>query len=329
MLPLSQIQALRATVTDDWCSAAADAVAERWAVPPGAARWWRSSASHVFVVPDGGTGEGARYLRFVPAHLPAAARLVAGAQVHTRLHDDGAPVARLVRSASGEVVERVRTGVGDVVAYAVRQAQGVEREVDDLDADAARTWGAALGELHRHGGDPGPGDPVAELVEAFAPHVRTDDPELASAARTLSAAGAELPPGPRVVGHGDLELDNLRWDGDRITCFDLDEAAAVPAAADVASAVRDLVGTDPAAPEHPRLLDAFLDGYRRSTGTDVDRRSLQVHGAALAAGRLSAAPDVLDVAGGPAWLADLRTHLEDHYARQRALVVATARAIEA
>lgn len=281
------------------------------------------------MVPDGGTGEGARYLRFVPAHLPVAARLLTGAEVHARLHDGGAPVARLERSTSGEVVERVRTGVGDVVAYAVRQAPGVEREVDDLDADAARTWGAALGELHRHGGDPGPGDPVAEPGEAFARHVRADDPELASAARTLSAAVAELPPGPRVVGHGDLELDNLRWDADCITCFDLDEAAAAPAAADVASAVRDLVGTDPAAPARPHLLDAFLDGYRRSTGTDVDRRSLRVHGAALAARQLTAAPDVLDVAEGPAWLADLRTHLEDHYARQRALVVATARAVEA
>jgi Ser/Thr protein kinase RdoA (MazF antagonist) len=326
MLPLSEIQRLKSTVTDDWRSTVADAVAARWEIAPGAARWWRSSASHVFVVPDGGTGGGACYLRFVPAHLPAADRLAAGARTHARLHDAGARVADAVRSPSGDVVETVPTAVGQVVAYAVRQAPGLERDVDDLDDAAARAWGAALGDLHRRGGDV---EPTEDGTDPFSRLAEIDDLELAAAARALGRAFDERAHGPLVVGHGDFEFDNLRWDGEGVTCFDLDESGPMPVAADIASAVRDLVGSDPGAPAHPHLLLAFLRGYESASGTRVTAEALLLAGAALAAHQLLESTGVLDVADGPGWLTDLRARLDEHYARQRGIVLATARATAA
>ena len=66
MLPLSRIRALHRTVDDAWRSPVVDAVAEAWDVPAGEALVWRSSASHVAVVPSGARGaDRPVYLRFV------------------------------------------------------------------------------------------------------------------------------------------------------------------------------------------------------------------------------------------------------------------------
>lgn len=63
MMPLPEIDRLKRTVTPAWDSPVADQVAAARGYPAGIARWWRSSASRVFVLPD---PHGKRYLRFVP-----------------------------------------------------------------------------------------------------------------------------------------------------------------------------------------------------------------------------------------------------------------------
>ncbi|MGA4837927.1 hypothetical protein [Streptomyces sp. G45] len=52
MVHLGEISTLARLVNKGWQSPVADAVAARWDRPAGTARWWRSSASHVFVLPD-------------------------------------------------------------------------------------------------------------------------------------------------------------------------------------------------------------------------------------------------------------------------------------
>ena len=68
---------------------------------------------------------------------------------------------------------------------------------------------------------------------------------IAAAEEWLS--GRELDSG---ICHGDVSLDNLHVDGDRIVFYDLDRAGNGPRAADLAGV---------AATAH---FDAFLDGYR-------------------------------------------------------------------
>ena len=73
MLPLSEIARVGSTVDASWRSPVADAVAAAWGIAPGGARWLRSSATHVFVVPPDADARGVLFVRFVPgvaAHRP-------------------------------------------------------------------------------------------------------------------------------------------------------------------------------------------------------------------------------------------------------------------
>jgi Ser/Thr protein kinase RdoA (MazF antagonist) len=105
----------------------------------------------------------------------------------------------------------------------------------------------------------------------------------------------------------------------------------MPAAADVASAVRDLLGQRPGTPEHPELLEAFLAGYQHGSGLAVSIDELLLHRAALAAQQFLRAPAVLDMddtvleAPGNDWLTELYGSLASHYEDQRGIVLATAR----
>lgn len=323
MLPLTHIANVRETVDDEWRSPAADAVGERWGIPDGGLRFWRSSAAHVFVLPPGRDARGVLYARFAPTDRPAGLNLERGARLHARLDDAGARVANLVRSRSGHAVERVSTPVGEMVACVLRRVDGEELHLDELDLGRAAAWGKALAGFHEKAG--GVAQEVLPSSDPFAGLAgRKEDPQLAVAARELGKLPAREH-GPFVIGHGDFELDNLRWSAGMPTCFDLDESGAMPAAADVASAVRDLLGPRPGSPRHPELLGAFLDGYREPAGHSVSPEDLLLHRAALAAQQLVQAPDVMDAEpSGGGWLGGLAAALTRHYAEQRGIVLATA-----
>ncbi|WP_455836890.1 phosphotransferase [Pseudarthrobacter siccitolerans] len=331
MLPLSQIAEMRSTVDGDWRSPVADAVGRHWDIPAGVLRYWRSSAAHVFVIPPGGDGRGVLYARFAPASSTAGARLHRGARLHARLSDSGAPVAELVRSSAGRAVELIPTLVGEMAACVVRRVDGDELDVDELDADAAAAWGAALARFHLAAGRVESAD-GNEPADVFAGLVSHSDQDLAHAAHALSVLLESREPGPLLIGHGDFELDNLRWSQGHATCFDLDESGVMPAAADVASAVRDLLGKSPGAPEHPELLEAFLSGYERRAGLAVSLEDLHLRRAALAARQILEASAVLDLdatvpesEGG--WLTELNSSLAGHYAEERNIVLATAQVL--
>ena len=121
MLRLSEIRRLKESVDAEWRSEVADPVAATWGIAPGAARWWRSSATHVFVVP----GSPRRYLRFVPAESDAAVRLRRGAELAAAFPDvDGLVLARPLPSAAGDRVSTVETTLGPMTAVLVEEARG-------------------------------------------------------------------------------------------------------------------------------------------------------------------------------------------------------------
>jgi Ser/Thr protein kinase RdoA (MazF antagonist) len=332
MLPLSQISGMKATVDSEWRSPVADAVGRKWGIPAGALRYWRSSAAHVFVLPPQGDAHGVLYARFAPAGSTAGARLQRGAQLHARLSDAEAPVAGLVRSGEGRPVELVPTPLGHVAACVVRRVDGEELDTDGLDAGAAAAWGAALAGFHQ-AADALSSTVPQQQANVFARLMAHPDQDLRKAAQILTLLTERLGPGPNVLGHGDFELDNLRWSQGRVTCFDLDECGLMPAATDVASAVRDLLGSTPDVPEHPELLDAFLAGYQQSSGLAVTLEELQVHRAALSARQVLEAPAILDLDAtilettGNGWLKELNDSLAGHYEDQRNIVLSTARAL--
>ncbi|MFD5556852.1 phosphotransferase enzyme family protein [Streptomyces sp. NPDC127068] len=328
MMPLVEINDMAHAVDDDtWCSPVADAVAHHWGCEPGAAKWWRSSASHVFVVPEmPGTGLRA-YLRFVPASSRAFDRLEGVAELMDRLADRGTAVVRPLRTTSGERVATVETPTGTVRAMCVPAAPGEETEADDLSRDRARCWGALLAEVHDRSVDLGGGLPDFHAALPRAGELFGDDTALVGAVETLCAHLAELPRDPARYGvvHGDFELDNLAWRGDRATAFDFDEAARSWYAADIASAVRDLTTAGEAgSARHAERLDAFVTGYRTVRPlSDDDLALLPLFTAANAALGLVGLHGVLDAPddGREDKLSELRRNLLAYQAEQRATVL--------
>lgn len=213
-------------------------------------------------------------------------------------------------------------------ASVLGKVDGDELDVEELDGGAAAAWGAALGTFHQAAGRPDKAaqskrsDPFTALASARA---ALENPELAEAAKILSKVLTASPATPLVFGHGDFELDNLRWADGWPTCFDLDESGAMEAAADVASAARDLLGPRPGSPDHPELLTAFLQGYQRTSGRTIEPQELTLPRAAFAAQQLLQATEVLDLhSRAVGWLHELDGSLRAHYRVQHDLLLMTA-----
>lgn len=145
MMPLSEIRRMKDSVDADWRSPAADQLAQAWGLGPGSARWWRSSASHVFVVP----GDPRRFLRFVREGTGAASRLRNGAELASSLSTvDGLWIARPLPAESGDLVPTVDTDFGPMAAMLVDEAPGETLEDSSLTPKQARAWGQALALFH-------------------------------------------------------------------------------------------------------------------------------------------------------------------------------------
>ncbi|HZM79057.1 MAG TPA: phosphotransferase [Candidatus Limnocylindrales bacterium] len=294
MMPVRLISLLDKTIDDDRRSPVADIVARSWDLPPGSARWWRSSACHVFLVPPAG------YLRFVPDEVRAAESFAAIAALMAELSGRGLGVVAPVPSAYGRQTETVQTSLGTMHAMLLTAAPGEPIGVEDLTGQQAQAWGTALARLHATtlGTEPR-GGLFAELSDL-------DD---RTSAALLLAQLAEVPPDDVGLVHGDFELDNLAWSGGIPVAYDFDEATVSWFAADVAIAVRDIAN-------RPNLLAEFLSGYRQIR--PLDTTHLKLFARAQAACSIVRARRALAGAGDE--LPDLQARLRRHIERQRLIV---------
>jgi Ser/Thr protein kinase RdoA (MazF antagonist) len=323
MMSVTAIHRLVQTVDDQRRSPISDAVAAAWAYPPGAARHWRSSASHVFMVER--TPVGRAYLRFVPAAHRQRDELLRVAQVMHDLGVRGVAVALPVPSRSDALVETVPTELGDMHAMVVREASGEQLEVAALTADRTMAWGTALARLHCYDGDAGRRlpEPFGELPNVA--EALPEDPELIAAAARITRRLDDLPRDRARFGfvHGDFELDNLCWNGSHAVAYDFDEAARSWFVADIAAAVRDLGAA---------ALDAFVAGYRQvSPLPDGDLALLPLFSAAHAACSVVRVRSALDASqpDEPPWLRQLRQKLVSYVDRQRLAAIAVGRTMGA
>jgi Ser/Thr protein kinase RdoA (MazF antagonist) len=130
------------------------------------------------------------------------------------------------------------------------------------------------------------------------------------------------------VVHGDFELDNMAWVGNRPVAYDFDEAAVSWFAADIAYAVRDLTDiAGYAAGEHRAQFDGFIAGYRSLRPLDdQDLGRLPLFAGLHAAASLVRIARALgDPAGDePGWLVGLRDKLTETARIHRQLVINAA-----
>jgi Ser/Thr protein kinase RdoA (MazF antagonist) len=317
MLPLSEISRLNDTVDTNWRSPIADTVSAAWGYRPGAALYWRSRASHVFVVLNEDRTQREGFLRCVPAHLISRHQVEAVAALMACPAEAGAATVPILRSSTGDLVETIDVGGWHVHATLVANAGGAPMDLDDLTPESAQAWGAALGRLHCDGDvaateislPDGP-ERIYQALTGFDGHA-----VLGEVAAVVRSRLATMPRNANCYGliHGDFELDNLAWVDGAPIAYDFDEAERSWFAADIASAIRDLVPEPRALAESPSaVLAAFLAGYRRERPTmvvDLDQlvlftvvnalRSLTRLGPALTEDPEEGRGLVADVASGP------------------------------
>jgi Ser/Thr protein kinase RdoA (MazF antagonist) len=328
-MTLSEIVGMGATVDHCGRSEVADVAAAMWGLPAGEARFWRSSASHVFVVDCPAAETGRAYLRFVPESWRPRALVVAVAELMCQYSRAGLAVATLMTSVHGQLVETIPTARGRVHAMLVAEAPGRPIEVADLTEQRARAWGAALARLHCHEVGGRLTESLAESLGDLqrAAQVLADDRPIAGAVARLQADLDRLPRHADCFGivHGDFELDNLAWSGDTATAYDFDEAGRSWFVADIAYALRDLQQAPTAQIDTPATA-AFLTGYR--TVRDLPGTNLTwlpLFTAAHAAAWLMRLPAILDSGPSPSdppWLPALREKLLKKADWQRTLILA-------
>jgi len=338
VLPLSEIARLRATVDDRWRSPVADAAVARWGRPPGSALFWRSSARHVFVVLDESGTRREAYLRLAPDRVLGREVIETVTAVNAALAAHGLDVVRPVPSVDGRFVESVDTAEGVFHAVLVTAAAGEQLDVDALTEARARAWGTALARFHRIGAAVLTGGVAADGLTALPDGLTRlrvtvplldGDPPVARAARVVLERAEAMPRDQGCYGlvHLDFELDNLTWSAETPVVFDLDEMERSWYAADLASAVRDLVPEPLALLDGPvPALDGVLAGYgEEGFAEPPDGPTLALFTAVNAIRSLARLlpvlaeePVTLSVMNGEG---DLRQVLEAYALRQRTIVL--------
>lgn len=136
--------------------------------------------------------------------------------------------------------------------------------------------GALAARIH-HAAPPRSGDGLTALLGKLDRHLDGARSHLSPGdetfMRAVTATVGTLPALDQVPTHGDLQLRNLRWDGQSGDLYVIDFERAEPG-----PAVRDLVRLTDTWTGRPDLRQAFLDGYGRSL-TSVEEQHLAVHSA--------------------------------------------------
>ncbi|MCB0188286.1 MAG: phosphotransferase, partial [Caldilineaceae bacterium] len=221
MMTLRLMQAVVATVSEQWESPLADEVLQRWDHNGDSAKFWRASTNFVFFFKQAGQD---CVLRFNHADERTLSAMQGEIDFVNGLATQGIPVAKPIRSRNGHYVESVATALGTFYATAFEALQGEQWEVEDLTPQQFVAWGQALGALH---------NASAKLTVAGRP---TWQDHLAMAAALIPAQETaahqtlemlrqqlhQLPVNAENFGliHYDFELDNLIWDGETAGIID-------------------------------------------------------------------------------------------------------------
>ncbi len=316
MMTLRTMQAVVATVDEQWESPLADAILERWAHDEtDRAKYWRASANFIFFFK--GAGQDA-VLRFNHAAERSVAAIRAELAFVNALADRGVRVAKPIPSLAGNEVESVATANGTFHAVAFAALQGEQHEIEALSPAQFVQWGKTLGDLHnaaaeiRITGRPSWRDQLATVAQ-----ILPADERLAQrAVEKLQSQFDQLAVDEENFGliHYDFELDNLIWHGEEIGIIDFDDSLSCWFVADIAFALRDLFddNANKVNLQDPMLLQ-FLTGYRSVRA--VDDTTLQqiplflcLHNL-VAYARLHRALTAVDPAGELPWMAALREKL--------------------
>lgn len=264
MMKLTLMKRFFDTVNEEWRSPIADEIAAMWFMGEKTVRVLRASANFVARVDH---AEQKYFLRFNHSSERTVEFIEAELNYIQHLTSQGMRANRPVRSLSGRYVESVSTEMGVFHAVLFEAAEGVQRELSDLDLDGFERWGRALGEVHE--ASIGYRDLAIPAWTDEAATVRRILPETEEVIlRELEAVEERLKTlhvndGNYGIIHYDFELDNLLWEDGVVSVIDFDDCVRHWFVMDFACALQDLLD------EHSGGFDmteerfaAFLRGYR-------------------------------------------------------------------
>lgn len=217
----------------------------------GAARRWhgaslahvRSSMNHIFRLrlPDERIG----YLRLTPVAYRRPDALAAEMTFIEQVATAGVAVARPIRSVTGAYIETIDDAPQGYHAAVFEALAGRQFTLEDMDEMQFRAWGRTLAHLHQ--ASQALQSPLGRPSwESDVRAARASLPAGESAAASiLDATLAWLRAHPAHgeeygLIHGDAELDNIIWDGERPQLLDFDSSVYAPYGLDIAIALQDV-----------------------------------------------------------------------------------------
>ncbi|CAN5646080.1 phosphotransferase enzyme family protein [soil metagenome] len=314
-MKLSTMQAVVATVNEQWESPLADTLLAAWAHDAEPAKYWRASANFIFFFKQAGRDH---VLRFNHASERTRDTIQAEIDYVNYLAAAGITVAKPIRSLAGHHVESSSTAHGLFHVVAFEALPGELLEFDTLTPEQFMRWGQALGKLHQaaqsytHAGRPTWADHVTMVAETLSADEHAAHQALAEVDEQLK----QCPIKPQNFGliHYDFELDNLVWQAEQPGLIDFDDSAWYWFAADIAFALRDLFGDSAAKVDlqHPTFKQ-FIEGYRSVRPIDqaeLDQlpRLMRLHNL-ISFAKLHRTLSVGPLVDEPAWLVALRQKL--------------------
>lgn len=300
--------------------------AQRWTSDPNPVSYIRSSTTFAFIFHREGQNT---ILRMQHSSDTSQDRIVSELAYLNHVAQSGVQVATPIESLAGELVESVEWGGHEFYATAFEYIPGKNSEIEDLTPKMIFSWGETSALIHE-------ASRTFLVPERFT--LPTWDTELEGLADFIPSSEIQIKQETKDIQrwlgrrtsteatfgliHRDLELDNMKWDGNQFVVYDFNDAMFHYFAADVASALEDPLESERAI----ECQERFLAGYgsvRDLSDIHIEEFPCFYRAARLRKYlRLSASYSDSDPDSDPEWLIVMRKYHEGVLARLRESIVA-------
>ncbi len=317
MMNVQEMRRIVDRVTNDEMPSFVEAVVQNWSADIDTLAYFRSSANHIFRFQAAGKPF---YLRLSSKTERLLQSLQYELGLVLYLAGQGLPVAKPVPTKTGNLIEVLDAGYYAVAFEGLPGKQWMEP--DDLNPDLSYLWGKTLAQIHTFSQSysaPTPYDRSHWLHQLHTAQTFLSADETAIQ-KTLQDGIAwlnTLPINTENYGliHGDLELDNLIWDGKTLGVIDFDGTCYNWYAADIALALDDMWD------DNPVIVEDFLKGYTSvypiaHNLTEFIPRFRRVYDAWQFAHMQRVYRDI-DIQGQPEWLVKMYRRHENWFETKR------------
>ena len=255
------------------CPAWAEIAARRWSPEPQPLSYVRSSTTFIFTFYQ---GDQKRILRLQHSADTTLEQIISELEFIHHVFETGVQAAKAILSRNDEIVEVVDWEGHTFYATTFEYMIGKHCETQDLTSEMLFQWGKTLALIHlasRSFVEPG-GFAIPSWeneLNQLAKYIPEDESRTQDELKYVREWLGQREKTSKNYGliHRDLELDNMKWDGEQFLVFDFNDLMYHYFAADVASSLEEVLGTEDAEKNSTR----FIEGYERHLGDleiDVD-----------------------------------------------------------